>query len=149
MRGKRGGAAAVPSGGCSEAPRNAGSGVSREGKNRFPRRRAPKRAKIVVFCDNARYYRSSVVREYLEKSRVELRFLPPYSPNLNPIERLWRFMKKTVCYNRYHATLGGFRGALLEFFAGLTGKYRDQLKTLITTNFHVIDPAKVRVIGDA
>ena len=111
-------------------------------------RRAPKRAKIVVFCDNARYYRSSVVREYLGKSRVELRFLPPYSPNLNPIERLWRLMKKTVCYNRYHATLGGFRGALLEFFAGLGDKYRDQLKTLITTNFHVIDPAKVRVIGD-
>ena len=58
-------------------------------------------------------------------------------------------MKKTVCYNRYHVTLGGFRGALLEFFAGLTGKYRGQLETLITTNFHVIDPAKVRVIGEA
>ena len=112
-------------------------------------RRAPKRAKIVVFCDNARYYRSTVVREYLKKSRVDLRFLPPYSPNLNPIERLWRFMKKTVCYNRYHATLGEFRGVLREFFARLADKYRGQLKKLITTNFHVIDPVKVRVIGDA
>lgn len=113
-------------------------------------RRSPKRAKAIVICDNARYYSSSVVKKYLKRAtRVELRFLPAYSPNLNSIERLWRFMKKTVCHNRYHATLGGFRGALLEFFAWLGDKYRDQLKTLITTNFHVIDPAKVRVIGDA
>ena len=114
------------------------------------RRRAPKGAKIVVFCDNARYYSSEVVKRWLKRrTRVDLRFLPPYSPNLNPIERLWRFMKKIVCYNRYHATLGGFRSALLEFFARLADKYRGQLETLITTNFHIIAPKEMRVIGRA
>lgn len=114
------------------------------------RRRAPRRGKIIVFCDNARYYSSEMVEKYLKRRmRMELRFLPPYSPNLNPIERLWRFMKKIVCYNRYHETLGEFRGALLNFFSGLSGRYRGQLETLITTNFHIIDPKEIRVIGRA
>ena len=48
--------------------------------------------KIYLFCDNARYYRNKKVQAYLETSIISMRFLPPYSPNLNPIERLWKFM---------------------------------------------------------
>ena len=46
---------------------------------------------IYVICDNARYYRSKAVKEYLKDSRIKLVFLPPYAPNLNLIERLWKF----------------------------------------------------------
>ncbi|QYF48368.1 DDE superfamily endonuclease [Candidatus Rhabdochlamydia oedothoracis] len=57
--------------------------------------------RIVVICDNAAYYRSKIVANYLKTSRVEIKFLPPYSPDLNLIERLWRFMNKKVRNNRY------------------------------------------------
>ena len=51
----------------------------------------PEAAKITIICDNARYYRSKLVRAYLEESNIELMFLPPYAPNLNLIERYWRY----------------------------------------------------------
>ena len=86
---------------------------------RVIRRRSQKRAKAIVICDNAMYYSSSVVKKYFKmETRVELLFLPAYSPNLNHIEQLWRIMKKTVCHNRYYATLGEFRGAMFEFSPG-------------------------------
>ncbi|PWU14538.1 MAG: hypothetical protein C5B45_04285 [Chlamydiae bacterium] len=61
----------------------------------------PLAQRIVVICDNAAYYRSRLVADYLKTSRVEIKFLPPYSPDLNLIERLWRFMNKKVRNNRY------------------------------------------------
>ncbi|SFI83498.1 DDE superfamily endonuclease [Nitrosomonas sp. Nm34] len=54
----------------------------------------PFAARIYIICDNARYYRSQLVTEYLSDSKIELIFLPPYAPNLNLIERYWRFFKK-------------------------------------------------------
>jgi len=59
---------------------------------------------IYIICDNAGYYRSKMVREHLEGSKIELVFLPPYSPNLNLIERYWKFFKKKVLYNQYYPT---------------------------------------------
>lgn len=58
----------------------------------------PKLARIFVVADNARYYRNQLVREFLKTSKIQILFLPPYSPNLNLIERLWRFFKKVVLY---------------------------------------------------
>ena len=59
----------------------------------------PKAKKLHIICDNARYYRSRKVTEYLKSSRIELNFLPPYSPNLNLIERYWNYFKKTLQQN--------------------------------------------------
>jgi len=59
---------------------------------------------LYVICDNARYYRSKAVQEYLETSRIKLVFLPPYAPN-HLIERFWKFLKKNVLYNRYYETV--------------------------------------------
>ena len=50
----------------------------------------PAKRKIHIFLDNARYYKNQSVKNYLEGSKIQLHFLPPYSPNLNPIERLWK-----------------------------------------------------------
>lgn len=71
---------------------------------------------IYVICDNARYYRSKAVQEYPKDSRIKLVFLPAYAPNLNLIERLWKFFKKQVLYNRYYETFGDFRNACEGFF---------------------------------
>lgn len=79
----------------------------------------PAKKTIHLFCDNARYYRNKEVRKYLETSVIKLHFLPPYSPNLNPIERLWKWMKERVLYNSYYPEFEDFKSAILGFFSEL------------------------------
>mgnify|MGYP000058933580 CR=1 FL=1 len=97
----------------------------------------PEAPVITVYCDNARYYRAKAVSEYLAGSRIQLIFLPPYSPNLNLIERLWKFFKKQVLYNRYYERFDDFQRACRQFFDDL-GSYADELRTLLAPNFEII-----------
>jgi transposase len=60
------------------------------------------------------------VAEYLKTSKIQLHFLPPYSPHLNPIERLWKWMKERVIYNTYYPEFEDFRLAVFGFFAVLS-----------------------------
>jgi transposase len=94
--------------------------------------------KISIICDNARYYRSKKVTEYLENSKIELVFLPPYSPNLNLIERLWKFFQKKVVYNQYYETFSEFRNACMKFFRYIR-KYKKEISSLLTENFQIIE----------
>ena len=71
---------------------------------------------IVVILDNAKYHYSASVKEYCEKSRIRLVFLPSYSPELNLIERLWRVFKKKVLYNQTYETFKKFQKACMNFF---------------------------------
>lgn len=80
----------------------------------------PTKKLIRLFCDNAPYYRNKSVKKYLETSRLKLHFLPPYSPNLNPIERLWKWMKERVIYNTYYEYFEEFKAAVLGFFVVLS-----------------------------
>lgn len=80
----------------------------------------PDKNKIHVFCDNAKYYKNQLVREYLTTSKIILHFLPSYSPNLNPIERLWKWMKERVIYNAYYPEFDEFKSAIFGFFALLS-----------------------------
>jgi transposase len=91
---------------------------------------------IVVICDNARYYRSKIVKEYVKNSRIELKFLPPYAPNLNLIERLWRFMNKKIRNNKYYETFQEFRSTVCNFFETISD-YQTELARLLTKNFAV------------
>lgn len=94
--------------------------------------------KIIVIADNARYYRSRLVSGYLQNNkRVQLLFLPSYSPNLNLIERLWRFFKRKITYNRYYEKFAVFRKICLKFLRELS-KYREELKLTMTEKFHSI-----------
>jgi transposase len=80
----------------------------------------PDKEKVHVFCDNARYYKNKDVHEYLQTSKIKLHFLPPYSPNLNPIERLWKWMKERVIYNAYYPEFDEFKSAIFGFFGLLS-----------------------------
>ena len=80
----------------------------------------PDKTKIHLFCDNAPYYRNKTVQKHLETSKIVLHFLPPYSPNLNPIERLWKWMKERTLYNTYYQEFDDFRSAVLGFFSALS-----------------------------
>lgn len=103
----------------------------------------PDKSKVHVFCDNAGYYRNAQVTKYLENSKVDLHFLPPYSPNLNPIERLWKWMKETVVYNTYYEHFEGFQSAIEGFFEAFSGldpgsEFGRQLRSRITDNFRAV-----------
>ena len=63
--------------------------------------------------------------------------MPPYSPNLNLIERLWKFMRKTILYNKYYEKFADFRAEVMRFFENIA-QYNDKLSTLLTKNFQII-----------
>ena len=92
---------------------------------------------IHIILDNARYYRSKHVQEFIsENPRIQFMFLPPYSPNLNLIERLWKLLKKKIAYNKYYEKFSVFRQKILEFFQNITD-YREELENLMTQNFQL------------
>ena len=97
----------------------------------------PDARRITIICDNARYYRSKAVAEYLEDSRIDLLFLPPYSPNLNLIERFWKFFKRQVLYNHYYEAFDDYKNACKQFFCELDS-YAPKLRSLLTENFEII-----------
>jgi transposase len=104
--------------------------------------RANKKAvTIYAFADNATYYRSKIVTEYLKYSKIKLIFLPPYSPNLNIIERLWKFFKKKIIYNKYYETFEEFKFACKLFFKNIK-KYKKELASLLTDNFQLFETQK-------
>jgi len=90
---------------------------------------------ITLVLDNARYQRNAVVQDLAVQLGITLLFLPSYSPNLNLIERLWKFTKRRALYGRYHPTFAGFRAAIEETLDGVSTTHADQLKTLMTLNF--------------
>lgn len=89
---------------------------------------------IYYILDGAGYHRAKEVKAKALELKINLVYLPAYSPNLNPIERLWKFFKKKVMYNIYYETFAEFKKAASVFFQGLRG-YRDELSTLLTDNF--------------
>lgn len=97
----------------------------------------PHKKKFYVVCDNARYYHAKLLKEWLEDKPIELIFLPPYAPNLNLIERLWKFMKKKVINSCYYDTYQKFRTAILAFFDNMED-YREELQSLMNWKFQII-----------
>lgn len=97
----------------------------------------PEAKMIHVIADNARYNHAIKVQEYEKTSRVKIHYLPPYAPNLNLIERLWKFFHKKVTYNKYYEKYDQFKTTSLDFFKNMH-QYQDELDTLLTENFHII-----------
>jgi transposase len=101
----------------------------------------PEMSKIHVFCDNARYYNNKDVMAHLAHSKIEMHFLPPYSPNLNPIERLWKLMNEKVLYNKYYEKFSEFKNGVLGFLQSLSDPPLDlakQLASRLTDSFQTI-----------
>ena len=91
---------------------------------------------IFVILDNAKYHYSRQVQEFLKGSRIKLVFLPSYSPNLNLIERVWKFFKKKVLYNAYYENIAGFREACIQFFRNI-GVYQAELASIMNSEFEL------------
>src|SRR5215211_8656539 len=102
------------------------------------RAKHPGTEKFILYLDNARYYSEPVVKGWLAAHR-EFRLvpLPAYSPNLNLIERLWKFLRKKAL-NRWHKTFEAMQGAVAGVLDHL-GDYRDELSTLMTERFAIVE----------
>jgi transposase len=91
---------------------------------------------IYTISDNARYYHNKELKEWLICTPIVQIFLPPYSPNLNLIERLWKFCRKKVINTNFYRTKEEFKKAIMLFFQNIKD-YKDELVTLLSLNFHV------------
>src|SRR5262249_38059924 len=94
---------------------------------------------VTLVLDNARYQKCQVVRRLAAELRIELLYLPSYSPNLNLIERLWKFLKKEVLTCRYDEDFARFRAAIVACLEGVEGKHRDAIASLLTLNFQTFE----------
>jgi transposase len=94
---------------------------------------------ITLVLDNARYQRNAVVQALATELGLTLLFLPSYSPNLNLIERLWKFIKGRALYGRYHPSFAEFQAAIQEILDGLSTTHAERLETLMTLNFQLFE----------
>ena len=92
---------------------------------------------IVVVLDNAMYNHAKYTTTYAEWYNIELLFLPPYSPNLNLIERLWRFTKRKIVHNNYYPKFREFIEKVGEFF-GRLDKYKNEISGIMSKKFEIL-----------
>ena len=92
---------------------------------------------IHMIMDNVSYQKSKEVKAVAENLNIKLHYLPPYSPNLNPIERLWKIMHEQVTYNQYYQKFREFRDAIKHFFRHV-GKKKKLLRSRLTDNFQIL-----------
>jgi transposase len=101
---------------------------------------------ITIILDNARYQRCALVQAVAQEFGIELCYLPSYSPNLNLIERLWRFIKKQCLYSKYYPDSHSFQQAILTCIQEASTTHHDALKRLLTLRFQTFQ--KVAVVDE-
>jgi len=94
---------------------------------------------VTVVLDNARYQRNKVVQALAAELSITLLYLPSYSPNLNLIERLWRFLKRKSVYGKYHPNFASFKAAIEDTLSQLGTTHADSLASLMTLKFQEFD----------
>ena len=99
---------------------------------------AHKEIPITLILDNARYQKCKIVWALAESLKIELLYLPSYSPNLNLIERLWKFVKKQVLYSKYYADFTSFSGAITDCLAQTHTQHKATLDSLLTLRFQTL-----------
>jgi len=97
---------------------------------------------ITLVLDNARYQKCQIVYQLAERLNIELLYLPAYSPNLNLIERLWKFVKKKCLYGKYYSEFSDFKGAIIDCLNQTHTTYKPELDTLLTPRFQTFKKAQ-------
>jgi transposase len=97
---------------------------------------------ITLVLDNARYQRCALVQSVADPLGIELLYLPAYSPNLNLIERLWKFVKKQCLYSKYSPDFGAFTSAIEDCLAQTQTTHKHALSSLLTLNFQAFKKAQ-------
>jgi transposase len=98
---------------------------------------------ITLVLDNARYQHGKLVLAHAATRGIDLVFLPGYSPNLNLIERLWKFIKKDCLNGRYYPTHQQFQAAILDSLDAINTRHQEALKTTLALNFQMFDDVQL------
>jgi transposase len=101
---------------------------------------------ITLVLDNARYQRCALVQDLAATLNIELLFLPPYSPNLNLIERLWKFVKKEALYSHYYQDFAAFKAAIMAVLDETSSKHKQALDSLLTLNFQTFEKSQIMAL---
>jgi len=101
---------------------------------------------ITVVLDTARYQRCRLVQTHAATLKIELLFLPPYSPNLNLIERLWKFVKKKCLYSTYYDKFDKFQEAISNCLNEAPAKHQSELQSLLTLNFQSFEKSQFMTV---
>ena len=94
---------------------------------------------IMLILDNARYQKCDLVWTMARDLKIDLLYLPAYSPNLNLIERLWKFVKKKCLYSIYYADFNTFSKAITTCLDHTHDTYKGELDALLTLNFQTLE----------
>ena len=94
---------------------------------------------ITIFLDNARYQKCALVMEKAKCLNIELCFLPSYSPNLNLIERVWKFVKKKCLYSKYYEKFPAFKEAISTCLSEVQTTHKSDLDSLLTLRFQLFE----------
>ena len=105
------------------------------------RQKCPLDHKLHIVLDGAGYHRSGLVKDAACALNIELHDLPPYSPNLNPIERLWKVMDEKARNNVYFKSKQDFKAAIDNFFTATLPQIAGSLTSRINDNFQVLSRA--------
>jgi transposase len=100
---------------------------------------------LKIVLNNACYQHGQWVEQAASELNITLLFLPSYSPNLNIIERLWKFTNKTILYAKYYETPYKFHFAITDFFQTINQKYTPNLEKLLTLNFQFFETENVLI----
>ena len=92
---------------------------------------------IYLVHDLTEYHRAQAFKDKAEKLNIKLLPLPPYSPNLNPIERIWKVMNEAVRNNRLFKSAKNFRSTITVFFKETLLRIEASLISRINNNFHI------------
>jgi transposase len=94
---------------------------------------------LTLVLDNARYQKCALVQELARSLGIELLYLPGYSPNLNLIERVWKFVKKQCLQSIEHTTYEAFTGAIDKCLEESATTHKPEMDSLLTHNFQTFD----------
>jgi transposase len=97
---------------------------------------------ITIVCDNARYQKCKLVQELADTLKIELLYLPSYSPNLNLIERLWKLVKKQCLYSKYYPEFSEFKTAISHFIDTAHQTHTKELNSLLSLKFQTFNKAQ-------
>lgn len=98
---------------------------------------------ITLVLDNASYQRSVLVQSLASFLNIELLYLPSYSPNLNLIERLWKFVKKEVLYSKYYDDFSKFKESISDLLKNMNRTHKKELDSLLTLRFQTFKKSQI------
>jgi transposase len=90
---------------------------------------------VSIVLDNARYQKCTLVQEFAKSLNIELLYLPSYSPNLNLIERIWKFIKKKCLYSKYYPDFDSFIQSISSCINKTNEEYKKELDSFLSLKF--------------